>query len=142
MAIAPGLRRLAYRRGERPRFAPKWPCPQLDQTCDASLHDALPAAITALPGVTRQAAPFGAPGIGFALDIEGWVEDAKRGMENSLRANHLDIREQYEKQLKDLQEAYGEAMLELRARKKLQALMERDGVRGECAIGPSTAPNN
>ena len=39
-------------------------------------------------------------------------------MENSLRANPLDIREQYEKQLKDLQEAYGEAMLELRARKK------------------------
>ena len=40
-------------------------------------------------------------------EIEGWVEDAKRGMENSLRANPLDIREQYEKQLKDLQEAYG-----------------------------------
>ncbi|MBB3810614.1 DUF1153 domain-containing protein [Pseudochelatococcus contaminans] len=57
-------------------------------------------------------------------EIEGWVEDAKRGMENSLRANPLDIREQYEKQLKDLQEAYGEAMLELRARKKFQALMD------------------
>jgi len=56
-------------------------------------------------------------------EIEGWVDDAKRGMENSLRANPLDIREQYEKQLKDLQEAYGEAMLELRARKKLQALL-------------------
>ena len=27
-------------------------------------------------------------------EIEGWVEDAKRGMENSLRANPLDIREQ------------------------------------------------
>ena len=40
----------------------------------------------------------------------------------SLRSNPLDIREQYEKQLKDLQEAYGEAMLELRARKKYQAL--------------------
>ena len=47
-------------------------------------------------------------------------------MENSLRANPLDIYAQYEKQLKDLQEAYGEAMLELRARKKLQALMERE----------------
>lgn len=46
-------------------------------------------------------------------------------MENALRANPLEIREQYEKQLKDLQEAYGEAMLELRARKKLAALMER-----------------
>lgn len=53
-------------------------------------------------------------------EIEGWIEDAKRGMENCLRANPLDIREQYEKQLKDLQEAYGEEMLELRTRKKLQ----------------------
>ncbi len=34
-------------------------------------------------------------------EIEGWVEDAKRGMENSLRANPLDIREQYEKQLRE-----------------------------------------
>ena len=57
-------------------------------------------------------------------EIEGWVYDAKRGMENSLRANPLDIREQYEKQLKDLQEAYGEAMLEIRARKKAQALLD------------------
>ena len=57
-------------------------------------------------------------------EIEGWIEDAKRGMENSLRANPLDIREQYEKQLKDLQEAYGEAMLEIRARKKAQALLD------------------
>jgi len=59
-------------------------------------------------------------------EIEGGVDDAKRGMENALRANPLEIREQYEKQLKDLQEAYGEAMLELRARKKLAALMERE----------------
>ena len=45
-------------------------------------------------------------------------------MENALRTNPLDILEQYEKQLKDLQEAYGEAMLELRARKKYQALLD------------------
>lgn len=49
-------------------------------------------------------------------EVEQWVDDAKRGMENALRANPLDIKEQYERQLKDLQEAYGEAMLELRAR--------------------------
>ena len=48
--------------------------------------------------------------------IEGWIDDAKRGMENSLRANPLDIREQ---QLKDLQEAYGEAMLEFACPKKI-----------------------
>ena len=48
-------------------------------------------------------------------EIEGWVEDGKRGMENALRAKPEDVREQYERQLKELQEAYGEAMLELRS---------------------------
>jgi len=59
-------------------------------------------------------------------EIEGWVEDGKKGMENALRANPLDVREQYERQIKELQEAYGEAMLELRARKKLQSLLGED----------------
>ena len=59
-------------------------------------------------------------------EIEQWVEDDKRGMENALRANPLDLREEYERQLKELQEAYGEAMLELRARKKLQSLLGED----------------
>ena len=66
---------------------------------------------------------------GFDLapsEIEAWVNDAKQGMENALRAKLLDIREQYEKQLKELQEAYGEAMLELRARKKLASLLGED----------------
>ncbi|MBM4228006.1 MAG: DUF1153 domain-containing protein [Gammaproteobacteria bacterium] len=44
-------------------------------------------------------------------EVEGWVEDGKRGMENALRAKPEDVREQYERQLKELQEAYGEAML-------------------------------
>jgi transposase-like protein len=59
-------------------------------------------------------------------EIEGWVEDGKRGMENALRAKPEDVRGQYERQLKDLQEAYGEAMLELRARKKLESLLGKD----------------
>lgn len=59
-------------------------------------------------------------------EIESWVDDAKKGMENALKTNPLDVRQEYERQLQDLQEAYGEAMLELRARKKLQALMERE----------------
>ncbi|MGR3411282.1 MAG: DUF1153 domain-containing protein [Paracoccus sp. (in: a-proteobacteria)] len=49
-------------------------------------------------------------------EIEGWVGDARRGMENALRTNPLDVRQEYEKRFRDLQEAYGEAMLELRAR--------------------------
>lgn len=50
-------------------------------------------------------------------EVEQWVDDGKRGMENALRANPQDVREQYERQFKDLQEAYGEAMLELRSKK-------------------------
>ena len=59
-------------------------------------------------------------------EIESWVEDGKRGMENALRAKPEDVREQYERQLKDLQEAYGEAILELLAREKLQSLLGKD----------------
>lgn len=51
-------------------------------------------------------------------EIESWLEDGRKGMENALKANPQDLRQQYERQLKELQEAYGEAMLELRARKK------------------------
>jgi len=47
------------------------------------------------------------------------VDDDKRDMECALRAKPEDVCAQYERQLKDLQEAYGEAMLELHARKKL-----------------------
>ena len=57
-------------------------------------------------------------------EIEGWMEDARSGMENALRTKPLDLREQYEKEIRKLQEAYGEAMLEVRARKKLESLLE------------------
>ena len=60
-------------------------------------------------------------------EIEAWIDDGKKGLENALRANPLELKDQYERQLKDLQEAYGEAMLELRARKKLQSLLGEDG---------------
>lgn len=54
-------------------------------------------------------------------EIEKSIDEGKRGMENVLRANSQDVKEQYEQQLKELQEAYGEAMLELRAREKFQS---------------------
>lgn len=56
-------------------------------------------------------------------EVEQWVDEGKRGMENALRSKPLKIKEQYERQLSDLQQAYGEAMLELRARKKLASLL-------------------
>jgi len=40
-------------------------------------------------------------------EIEACVDDAKRGMENVLRTKPLEIKEQYERQIKDLQEAVG-----------------------------------
>ena len=55
-------------------------------------------------------------------EIEEWVDEAKRGMENALIAKPLDIKEHYERQLKELQEEYGEAMLELRARNRAVAM--------------------
>ena len=35
-------------------------------------------------------------------DIEEWVDDAKKGMEYALRAKPLEVKEQYERQLKEL----------------------------------------
>jgi len=56
-------------------------------------------------------------------EIDTWVDDAKKGMENALRTKPLEVKEQYERQIKDLQGAHGEAMLELRARKELNSML-------------------
>jgi hypothetical protein len=48
------------------------------------------------------------------------MDDAAAGMENALKAKARDIADQYEKQLSELQKAYGEAMLEVKFLKKLQ----------------------
>jgi transposase-like protein len=74
-------------------------------------------------------------------EIEEWVEEGKRGMENALGTKPLAVREEYERQLKELQEAYGEAMLELRPRKKLQSLLgeEEKGSRRSARDSKPTA---
>jgi transposase-like protein len=59
-------------------------------------------------------------------EIDSWVDEGKRGLENALRAKPEDVREQYERQLKCLQEAYGEAMPELRARKLWRPCWAKD----------------
>ena len=93
--------------------------------------------IEIIPGKT----PMAAASHSFALtpsEIASRVEDVKRDMENSLRANPLDSRAQYEKQLKDLQEACGAALLELRARKKRRPCgMRRRTNDPEHPAGPS-----
>ena len=60
-------------------------------------------------------------------EVESWIHQAKAGIENALKAKLEDIREQYETQLKALQEAYGEAMLELRGRKKMGRPVGEEG---------------
>ncbi len=52
------------------------------------------------------------------------MNDAEAGMENALKANPKDIADQYEKQLSELKEAYGEAMLENKFLKKLRRHLE------------------
>ena len=42
-------------------------------------------------------------------EVESWVEDGKRGMENALQANPQDVEKQYERQINELQEAYRDA---------------------------------
>jgi transposase-like protein len=59
-------------------------------------------------------------------EIEEWLEDGRKGMENALRAKPLDIKEQYEKLIRELQEAYGEALLQIRVPKKYQSLLVDD----------------
>jgi len=59
-------------------------------------------------------------------EAESLVDDDKRGKENTLRSKPEDVRKQYERQLKELLEAYCEAMLHIRARKKLASLRGKD----------------
>ena len=58
-------------------------------------------------------------------EIEGWVEEGIRSMENGLRARPRDLREQYEAKLRETA-ALGEAQLEIKALKKLQSLLDLD----------------
>ena len=68
-------------------------------------------------------------------EVENWVADGKRGMANVLCANPQDVREQYERQRKDPQEAYGEAMLEMRARESCNPFWARTRNDGDDPLG-------
>ena len=54
--------------------------------------------------------------------IEEWMEEARRGMENQLRARPKDIAAQYEEKIKEMKEVIGELTLENMALKKYDAL--------------------
>jgi len=59
-------------------------------------------------------------------EVERWVEEGIRGMENNFRARPRDIREQYERKLAEAHAALGEKELELKAVKKLQRLLDEE----------------
>lgn len=59
-------------------------------------------------------------------DVEGWMEEAQRNMENGFRARPRDIREQYESELRETKEALGEAHLQIYALKKFKRLLDED----------------
>lgn len=59
-------------------------------------------------------------------ELESWIDEASKGMENALRSNPRDIHDQYEQKINELTSAYGEAMLENKALKKLQTLSSQE----------------
>ena len=53
-------------------------------------------------------------------EVERWVDEGIRGMENNFRARPRDIREQYERKLAEAHAALGEKELEPKAVKKFR----------------------
>ena len=54
--------------------------------------------------------------------IEDWMEEARKGMENQLRARPKDIAAMYEEKIKEMKTVIGELTLENLALKKYDAL--------------------
>jgi transposase-like protein len=54
--------------------------------------------------------------------IEEWMQEARRGMENQLRARPKDVAAQYEEKIKEMKSVIGELTLENIALKKYDAL--------------------
>lgn len=59
-------------------------------------------------------------------EVEGWIDEAQRNMENGFRARPRDIREQYEAELQEAKGALGEAHLQIYALKKFKRLLGED----------------
>ncbi|MBF7051763.1 DUF1153 domain-containing protein [Halomonas sp. KAO] len=59
-------------------------------------------------------------------EVEGWIDEAQRSMENGFKARPKDIRDQYESELRETKEALGEAHLQIYALKKWRRLLDED----------------
>jgi len=58
-------------------------------------------------------------------EVEEWMEEARRGMENQLRARPKDIAAMYEERIKEMKAVIGELTLENVALKKYDALYKK-----------------
>jgi len=58
--------------------------------------------------------------------IEEWIEEARKGMENQLRAKPKDIKQQYEDEIKKMKEVIGDLTLQNIALKKYSALLQQE----------------
>jgi transposase-like protein len=59
-------------------------------------------------------------------EVEGWIEAFLRGGEKNLKTSLKEEIDQYERQIKEMRAKIGELVLELDARKKLQALLDQE----------------
>jgi transposase-like protein len=57
-------------------------------------------------------------------EVESWTETFLKSGEHGLKSNSKDQQLQHEKEVKELQAKVGELVMELDARKKLEALLE------------------
>lgn len=58
--------------------------------------------------------------------IEEWMNEARKGMENQLRARPKDIAAQYEEQIKEMKAIIGELTLQKIALEKYNALCQKE----------------
>jgi transposase-like protein len=59
-------------------------------------------------------------------EVESWVNEFIKSGTQGLKKNGKDSQDEQEKKIKDMQAKIGELVLELDARKKLQALYDQD----------------
>ncbi|MYL28149.1 MULTISPECIES: DUF1153 domain-containing protein [Halomonadaceae] len=59
-------------------------------------------------------------------EVERWIDEAQRNMENGFKSLPRDIREQYESELRDTKEALGEAHVQIHALKRFKRLLDED----------------
>ncbi len=59
-------------------------------------------------------------------EVEGWMQTFLKSGESGLKTNAKDLQDEHAREVKDLRAKVGELVLELEARKKLQALLEQD----------------